>query len=424
MPAAARAIDFESQLRSLWADPDTAQGGGTAKERAKIGRKFNRTSSAAGKKYTGGSSYDPKTGVFYDAQTDTYHYTYGGESTVGYNRLTGGGPGGGVGGVTDPTTPGTAVGTPPTSPGGTPTTPGGTEPPPGGTTPPVNPADTAGMPTADLTDPEVSEYFTRIFGPDSKDIMDAIIQGLPSGLKIKGIKELEIVYPMVRDAYNRYMQNLGIGTGYAYLDQLREDPLLKGASGMMSSILENPYTFDDETVGLMKGATADMLANQEAAMGERLRSMGATQGISPDSPAYASLASQQAMIRDINLAKMQRELDVKIAQQRQQDRYSAVTGAGEFGGAYQTLLGQGFGQLANLQAGGGALPMTNPFAGLWQGTLGAQQLMMPDNKEWYETPWGVGLGAGTQSFGAAFGESLGKAPGAAAGSAGIPGFGG
>lgn len=421
MGSAARAAQIEARLRGMLADytrsqtdPDYYDIGVGEEPRwnrlSQIGKRFYKVSQNAGDKYVGGATYDPETGVFYDPENDTYYNFFGGGLSQGRNIWSGGpgftqfepppiggetGGGGTAGGETGtPPGKGTGIGT------GARVGTGGWKPGQG----------TSGLPSVELSDPGTLKYFTDIFGPEWSDVISAVLQGLPAGMKVKGLQELETIYPMVRDAVSMEMQKRGLATGYSYLDQLRNDPTLQGASDLMAEILANPYTYDEQTVGLMKGAIADMVANQEAAMGERLRGLGATQGISTDSPMYASLASQQAMVRDINLAKMQRELDMEMAKQRQADRYSAVTGAGEFGGAYQTLLGGAYGNLANLQVGAATQPWTNPFQGLWQGQMAYQQLMDSDKTQWYETPWGVGLGAFMGTLGGSLGEQAANLP--------------
>ena len=205
---------------------------------------------------------------------------------------------------------------------------------------------------------------------DMSALLDAMIKGLPAGLDLDkigteaGARAMEVLYPLVKDAYNMRMQQGAIDLGYQGLDEIKQDPTLNATAKLVTDKLANPFTYDDATVALMRSRTSDTIANQEASMRDRLQSMGARQGISPDSPLYASMAAQAVMARDINLANAERDLDIELARQKSSDRDSAIaTGAG-WGGSYQTMLQQAYGNLGNLYSGGKLTSVANPFEGL------------------------------------------------------------
>ena len=258
----------------------------------------------------------------------------------------------------------TAVGTPPT-PGETPDATS----PPADTPPPAQPD-------------KVTDVTSDPFGPDYNDILATIKAGLPAGINLNNpdaAKMLEALYPLVRDAYNQQMTQEAIGTAAKSVDEYKNDPLFQKLIAGMTDKLANPFTFDDKTVSLMRNQASDTLANQEAAMGERLRSLGATQGISPDSPLYASMAAQASLARDLGQQQMERDLQIQKAMQDQQDWYKAYSAGGQLAGAYQTGLGQRYSGLAGAQLGGKYQDLGNPFEGLWSGLLMQDQLNQGDS---------------------------------------------
>jgi hypothetical protein len=82
-------------------------------------------------------------------------------------------------------------------------------------------------------------------------------------------------------------------------------------------------------------------------------------------------------MRDINKTKMQRDLDIQMAQQNMSDRYNAINTGASVGGALQSALQQGYGNVSNLQMGAGGFQFQNPFEGLFQGNLLQQELNKP-----------------------------------------------
>ncbi len=280
-----------------------------------------------------------------------------------------------------------------------------------GAPPPATPA--AGAEPGSVEDVTASP-----FGPGFDKILNQLAQGFPAGIDInteRGARAIETLFPLIQHAYNTQMQEEGIGTAAKSVDEYRNDPLLKGVAAGMADKLTNPYTFDDQTVQLMQNRVAEDMANQEAAMGERLRSLGADVGMDPSSPRYASAAAQAAMMRDINQTRMQRDLDIDMARQRQTDEYQALGAAGQFGGAYQSGLGQRYAGLTGAQLGGKFQNIGNPFAGLWEGLLMEGELNSDDGAN----PWGGALtgAAGGAAAGAPLGP-YGMAAGAVVGGAG------
>ena len=287
---------------------------------------------------------------------------------------------------TTPTTPGTTPGTTPTTPGTTPgttpTTPG-TIPNPldgvnnGGT---VQPNAGQGV-TAGYTGNKPGWSPTAPFGPTQPQQLDQYQLAL-SALKEAGIdintpeggKAAEILFPMMQDATARAMQQKALNTQLMAQQGIEQDPLLQQSRQLAMQQMQNPLTFDDRTMGLMKSQQADQLANQEAGFGERLRGMGATQGIDPSSPLFATLASQGVLARDIGQADRDRQLDIQRAMQSKQDYTNAATLGSQVGGAYRSMLGQAQSNVANTQLGQQINTMPNPFAGLMQGNIAQQQL--------------------------------------------------
>lgn len=139
-------------------------------------------------------------------------------------------------------------------------------------------------------------------------------------------------------------------------------------------------------------------------MMDRLRAMGGMQGISPDSGLFQTLASQATLQRDLQQMQSDRDLQVQAALQNMEDRKSAAALGSQFGGAYQSLLGQLSSGMANIQAGAGMAQMENPFAGLWQGMVAQRQMaeqnrlmrdaMDDDDPEWWEKALNVVTGVG------------------------------
>ena len=219
----------------------------------------------------------------------------------------------------------------------------------------------------DPNNPSTGEY---PYGPSVGDINQTMATGLPPGINInttKGAQAAEVLFPYVKQMYDVNMDKMAIESGARSIDDYKNDPTLQKASEMTMSLMNNPYTFDDQTVSLMENRIRDQTAADEAAMGDRLRSMGVTLGT--DSPAYANLASQASMVRDINRASMERDLDIQMAQQRMTDRYKAAGAGGQFGGAYQAGLGGRYQGLAGIQQRRSYGQMDNPFSGLWQGMM-------------------------------------------------------
>ena len=293
-------------------------------------------------------------------------------------------------GTTTPgTTPGTAPGTDPgTTPGTTPTTPGTIPNPMGGVNDgTVQPNNGQGV-TAGYTGNEPGWSPTAPFGPTQPQQLDQYQLAL-NALKEAGIdintpeggKAAEILFPMMQDATARAMQQKALNTQLMAQQGIEQDPLLQQSRQMAMEQMQNPLTFDDKTMGLMRGQQADLLANQEAGFGERLRGMGATQGIDPSSPLYATLASQGVLARDIGLADRTRQLDIQRAMQDKQDRTNAATLGSQVGGAYRSMLGQAQSNVANTQLGAQINTMPNPFAGLMQGNIAQQQLAQMGNMD-------------------------------------------
>ena len=234
---------------------------------------------------------------------------------------------------------------------------------------PVDP--TTGQPTGGAA-PEDPWSPENPHGPSPQDIIATVQNGFPAGFNInssEGARTLEALYPYVKDAYNQSMQQKAVTTGLESLDELKNDPIFSTVSAAVVDKVNNPFTFDDQTVALMRSSVADQAAVSEAALGERLRSMGASQGIDPSSPLFASLAQQATLSRDINLANMERDLDIKLATQRQQDKESAIAMGSQFAGGYQSLMGQRYGDLANIQRGAQMNTVANPFAGIWDSVM-------------------------------------------------------
>jgi hypothetical protein len=224
----------------------------------------------------------------------------------------------------------------------------------------------------DPQNPATSEW---PYGPSTADINQTMATGLPPGINInteKGAKAAEVMFPYVQQAYDVEMDKMAIETGVKSLEDYKDDPILNQAAAMTSELMANPYTFDDQTVELMRNRVRDQTATEEAALGERLRSMGVTLGT--DSPAFANLASQASLVRDLNRAAMERDLDIRMAAQNMSDRYRAAGAGGQFGGAYQAGLAGRYGNLMSIQGGQNLAGNPNPFAGLWQGMMMADEI--------------------------------------------------
>jgi len=221
-------------------------------------------------------------------------------------------------------------------------------------------------PNGDGENPATSPY---PHGPGVDDVVASLTSGnMPFNINTtQGAKAAEVMFPYVKQLYDVEMDKHAIESGARSIEDYKDDPVLNKASEMTMSLMNNPYTFDDETVNLMQNRVRDQTATSEAAMGDRLRSMGVTLGT--DSPAYANLASQASLVRDINRAQMERDLDIKMAGQRMQDRYRAAGAGGQFGGAYQAGLAGRYQGLAGIQQRRSYGQMANPFAGLWQGMM-------------------------------------------------------
>jgi len=250
------------------------------------------------------------------------------------------------------------------------------------------------------TPPSIEDVTSNPFGPSSENFFDWLkTSNLPAGINLNNpdqAKMIETLYPIVRDAYNMQMQQEGIGTAAKSVEDYKNDPLLQKLAAGMADKLANPFTFDEETLNLMRGQTADTLANQEAAMGERLRSLGATSGISPDSPLYASMAQQASLARDLGQQQAERNLQIQKAMQDQADWYRAFSAGGQFAGAYQSGLGQRMAGLTGAQLGGKFQDLGNPFAGLWSGLLMEDQLNQDPG---FAETWGPLIGSGIQGLG-------------------------
>ena len=195
-----------------------------------------------------------------------------------------------------------------------------------------------------------------------------------------GAKAAEVLYPYQRDAYNQAMQQKAVVGAFDSLAEFKDDPILNKTAALVSQKLENPFTFDDATTSAMRTSMADTIAQQEAATMQRMQMAGAQQGISPGSPQYAAWQQQAIMARDINMANAERQLQIQMAQQKQMDIQQSVALGSQFGGAYQSMLGQKQANVQNLQMGGKVADLGNPFAGLWQGMLAEQQMQLANSQ--------------------------------------------
>ena len=91
-----------------------------------------------------------------------------------------------------------------------------------------------------------------------------------------------------------------------------------------------------------------------------------------------------------------------MATQRKQDEQRALGLGAQYGGAYQSMLGQRYGNLSNIFAGSQLSNVPNPFGGLWEGMLVQDQYEQEPN--WWES-WGAPLAGGI--FGVAGGLGSG-----------------
>ncbi len=242
--------------------------------------------------------------------------------------------------------------------------------------PGVDPGDPGGDPGEQTPGEQGDDqYQDDPYGPSVDDFLATLGEGMPTNININtesGARAMEVLYPFVKQIYNMEMDKRAVGTQRQSLQDYKDDPTLNAVSSGIANQIQNPYTFDDKTVNLMQNRVRDQAASDEAALGERLRSMGVTMGT--DSPAYASMAQQASMVRDLNRASMERDLDIRMASQRKQDEYRSLGLGAQFGGAYQGGLGQRHAAIAGQQAGGKFATVGNPFGGLWQGMLMENEL--------------------------------------------------